>query len=108
VLETERVRTGRVVRAAELQARRDAYDELRKRTAARLRERCAGPEGAALAARMAELVHAILGPDAELVRASGGGLRGQLARRFADCSVEVLAERAVEALGPEAEALWEG
>jgi vacuolar-type H+-ATPase subunit E/Vma4 len=107
VLQAERARTGRVVRAAELQIRREAYDELRERTAARLRERCAGPDGPALAERMAEQVRAVLGPEAVLVPLPGGGLRGHLAARFVDCSVETLAERAVEVLGDEVEALWE-
>jgi hypothetical protein len=105
-LHAERARTGRVVRAAELQARREAYDELRERTAARLRERCAGPDSPRVAERMAELVRAVLGPDTLLEAAPGGGVRGHVAGRFADCSVEALAERAVEALGAEVEALW--
>lgn len=107
VLAAERAHARRSVRAAELQVRREAYDELRERTAARLRERCAGPGGPALAARMAEHVRAVLGPDALIGAVPGGGVRGHLDGRFADCSVEALAERAVEALGPEVEALWE-
>jgi vacuolar-type H+-ATPase subunit E/Vma4 len=106
VLAAERSRTRRTTLTAELEVRREAYDELRERTAARLRERCAGPDGRVLTARMAERVRAALGPDAVIVPAPGGGVRGHVAGRFADCSVDALAERAVEALGPEVEALW--
>lgn len=106
VLAAERSRTRRTVRTAELQVRREAYDELRERTAARLREHCAGPEGRALTAWMAERVRAALGADAVIVPVPGGGVRGYVPGRFADCSVDALAERAVEALGSEVEALW--
>jgi vacuolar-type H+-ATPase subunit E/Vma4 len=105
-LAAERARSRRTVRAAQLRAHREAYDELRDRVAARLRERCAGPDGAVLTERMAGQVRAVLGAEAVITPAPGGGVRGRLAGRFADCSVDTLAERALDALGPEVEALW--
>lgn len=107
VLAAELARSRRTARAAQLRAGRDAYEELRERVAARLRERCAGPGGAALTERMAGQVRAVLGAEAVVTQAPDGGVRGRLGGRFAECSIDTLAARAVDALGPELATLWQ-
>ena len=106
LLETERARSRATARAAELAARRAAYEQLRERTAALLRQRCTGPDRDRITERMSAAVRAVLGPDAALLPATGGGITGPHGGRFADCSLAVLADRAVGLLGAEVEWLW--
>jgi vacuolar-type H+-ATPase subunit E/Vma4 len=106
LLDTERARSRGTVRAAELAARRAALEQLRERTTALLHQRCAGPDRDRITERMSVAVRAVLGADAALLPAPGGGVTGRTAGRFADCSLAVLAARAVDLLGAEVERLW--
>ena len=102
----ERARARRQARAVVLRAQRAAYDELRRRSraaAARLRTE---PEYPALLDRLTALARAELGPAAVVRVHPDGGVVAQAPGRHIDLRLATLAERAVDTLGPEVEALW--
>ncbi|MER7274819.1 hypothetical protein ABT369_10210 [Dactylosporangium sp. NPDC000244] len=100
--QAEEAHTRRAAHALVLSAQRDVYDELCRRVAGQLRaELDGGRLGPALAARAA----AVLGPDARVEPAPGGGFTAHLGHRRADCSIASLTRQAVESAGTAAE-LW--
>lgn len=104
VLAIERARARRAVRHADLAARTAAYERLRAEVVARLRRSRDEP---GLRERLAAEAHRLLGSDAEIADAPGGGVYGRIASARVDCSLDAFAERAMVALGPELDGLWE-
>lgn len=90
----ERTRARRKAGAVLLQAQRQVSDELRGRVIAALRTALDTSGGrAALTARITE----VLGPQATITPAAGGGLIGVHAGVAVDCSIPQLAEQAIAA-----------
>lgn len=89
-----------------LAAQRRAYQALRQRgraAAAALHEQ---PDYPVLHERLARLARQLAGPDAVVAEAPGGGVLARAPGRRVDCSLDALADRAVDALGGEVEGLW--
>ncbi|WP_067453163.1 hypothetical protein [Actinomadura macra] len=103
----ERSRTRSEARTVVLAARRQAYGELCRRVRAEVRERCTGASGPETVRRLTTLARRRLGPAAETAEAPGGGLVARTAHAELDLSADVLAERAVAALGAEVARLWD-
>ncbi|WP_282703533.1 V-type ATP synthase subunit E family protein [Streptomyces sp. CC219B] len=99
-------RARRAARARELAARRECWQELRRQVVhgvEALHDTDAYP---ALEARLTTHARHLLGPDARITTAPGGGLRGEAPGRRADLSLTSLALGALDDLGSEVEELW--
>lgn len=107
VLDVERDRSRGVVRAAELTARRRAYDDLRSAVAERLRRFCDGPGQGPAEDGLRTWLVGLLGPQVQVAASPGGGLVGSVPGRTVDASVDALADAALDALGAGAEELWQ-
>jgi hypothetical protein len=92
---TERARADRRAREALLAAQREEYDGLRDaaRTAASALR--LDPGWPRLRARLLAAARALLGPDAVIGDATGGGVAGRVPGRRLDLSLAVLADRAL-------------
>ncbi|QKV90347.1 hypothetical protein HUT19_01520 [Streptomyces sp. NA02950] len=96
----------RTARACELATRKAAYEELRRRAFAHVRQKW-GPAGQpAVGNRLRERALWLLGPDAEIIEAPGGGVVARAAGRRAECTPDSLTARALDRLGAEVETLW--
>ncbi|WP_225829929.1 hypothetical protein [Streptomyces sp. NK08204] len=100
----ERVRAVQDAWAVELAARGEAYAQLR--AAVRAAVRRALTEGAVPRARLAATARSLLGPDARVRPAAGGGVTAEAPGRRVDLSADALADRALDRLGARAETLW--
>jgi vacuolar-type H+-ATPase subunit H len=92
----QRSRVGRRARAIVMRAHREEYDALHeaaRQAAPRLVEE---PDYPGLRPNLAEAVRTLLGPDALLRDASGGGVIGQADGRRVDFSLARFADRAVD------------
>lgn len=107
VLAVERARARRTVRSADLTARGAAYERLRTEVIAAVRRLRDEPDYPRLRERLAAEVRRVLGPDADITEAPGGGVYGRTEGARVDCSLDTFAERAVAALGPELDRMWE-
>ncbi|TYB40146.1 V-type ATP synthase subunit E family protein [Actinomadura chibensis] len=103
----ERSRTRNQARTVVLAARRRAYDELCRQVRAEMRALCAGAGGPETVRRLKATARRRLGPAARTAEAPGGGLVARTAHAELDLSADVLAERAVAALGAEVARLWD-
>ncbi len=106
VLVNERARARREARAALLGAERGAYEELRRRVraaAASLRE---DPGYPTLRDRLTARARAVLGDRATVTDHPAGGVVAAAGGRRVAYSFDVLADRAVEDLGPDLARLW--
>lgn len=103
--ERERVRAVQDAWAAELAVRAEVYAELRN--AVREGVRRALTEGVVPQARLAEAARAVLGTEARVTAAEGGGVTAEVPGRRVDLSADALADRALNRLGARAETLWE-
>jgi hypothetical protein len=94
----ERARTDRESREEVLRALREEYDSLRDaaRTAAEALR--LDPRYPRLRQILAEYARALLGPEAVIVDADGGGVVGSVHGRRVDLSLATFAQRAVEAV----------
>ncbi|MFJ8849705.1 hypothetical protein [Streptomyces sp. NPDC102437] len=104
-VERERVRAVQDAWAAELVVRAEVYTELR--CAVREGVRRALMEGAVPQARLAGTARALLGTEARVTAAEGGGVTAEASGRRVDLSADALADRALNRLGARAETLWE-
>lgn len=89
-------RARRAARARTLRARREAYDRLRRESrqaVGRVRDE---PGYAAIRATLTAAAQRLLGPDAEVVDAEGGGVIARTGSRRVDLSLRALADRAVD------------
>jgi vacuolar-type H+-ATPase subunit E/Vma4 len=102
----ELTRVHRIIRARELAARRQAYDELCRRTTRRVRELRQSAEYPAIRERLYERARRLLGPRAEIAEHEAGGVVARAPGRRADCTLDDLAARALDRLGARAETLW--
>jgi hypothetical protein len=99
----EHARAGREARSVVLGAQRTALDELRRRT--RVAARALRDDRALLDRLRARLV-TDLGPDAVVREHPDGGLVADAPGRRVDASLPALADRALDGLGGEVQALW--
>jgi vacuolar-type H+-ATPase subunit E/Vma4 len=93
-------------RALELAVRSEAYEELRRRIAARVTALRHGPDYPALHARLVLRAGQLLGPEAEMTEPPSGGVLAETRGRRVDLSLDTLAAHALDLLGAEAEQLW--
>ncbi|MFI9650686.1 hypothetical protein ACIHAA_31025 [Streptomyces sp. NPDC052040] len=100
----ERVRALQDTWAAELAARAEVYAALR--ASVRTGVRKAFAEDASLQARCGEAARELLGPQARVTTASGGGVTAEGPGRRVDLSADALADSALDRLGVLAETLW--
>ncbi|MEU8875949.1 hypothetical protein AB0D24_33320 [Streptomyces javensis] len=103
---TIRAGARRAARARTLAARREAYEELRRRAFARGRELRDSATYPAARDRLRRRALRLLGPDAEVTEAPDGGVVGRAAGRRAECTLDGLTARALDRLGVEVETLW--
>ncbi|MFI7546839.1 hypothetical protein [Actinoplanes sp. NPDC049599] len=96
VTTTDRSRARRAARARTLRAHRAAYEQLRRRSREAAVLVRAEPGYAALRAALDAEARRLLGPDAEIVEADGGGVVGRAGARSVDLSLAAFAERAVD------------
>lgn len=106
VLADERSRARRQARGAVLGARREAYEELRRRARHGVTELARDPAYAGLARLLAARARADLGPDATVVGDATDGVVLQAGERRAVYRWADLADAAVAALGADLEGLW--
>lgn len=102
----ERMRARRKAREIVLRAQRAAYDELRRRARAAVTELRDHSSYPVLRYRLARLARSRAGPGATLSEHPDGGVLAVTQDRRVDCSLGMLADRALEALGAEVEGLW--
>jgi vacuolar-type H+-ATPase subunit E/Vma4 len=91
-----------------LAARGEAYEELRVRARMAVLALRGEPGYGALLERLADAARRDLGAGAQLEvdPPEGGGVRGRAGSRRVDYTLPTLAERCVDALGPELGRLW--
>lgn len=92
--------------SAVLAARREAYEELRRRALATAGVARDSPHYGELCERLAAAVRAQLGAEARLSEPPEGGVRGQAGNRSVDYSLPALVDRCLQCLGGELEELW--
>jgi vacuolar-type H+-ATPase subunit E/Vma4 len=107
VLAAQQAQSRREARNAELATQCDAYRELRNRVVARVRRLRDQPDYPVLRERLAAWVQSALGHDAVITEAASGGVVGQAPGRYLDCSLDAVAQRAVDSLNADLEGLWE-
>ncbi|GLY85177.1 hypothetical protein [Actinoallomurus iriomotensis] len=101
----ERIRARRRARTIVLAARREAYEELRRRVRSVVASLCA--DSPVTVDRLRRLACDRAGGGARTVTVPGGGVIAVAADRRVDCSASALADHAVDVLGAEVERLWE-
>ena len=106
MLAADRARGRREARRIELSARQEVWDQLRSRARAAVTALRDDPGYGRLRDRLAARARELAGPDAVISEPPDGGVVAVSAGRRWDLSLPVLAERAVDALGPEVERLW--
>jgi vacuolar-type H+-ATPase subunit E/Vma4 len=106
MLAADRARGRREARRIELSARQEVWDQLRARAAAEVTALRDHPAYGRLRDRLAAQARQLAGPDAVVSEPAEGGAVAVAAGRRWDLSLPALAERAVDALGPEVERLW--
>ena len=106
VLVAERARARRQARAVVLAAQRESYAALRARAVEQAATLRADPGYAAWCDRLRERIGDELGPDAVVSEHPDGGVLGEAAGRRVASTLVGLAERALDALGPDVEGLW--
>jgi vacuolar-type H+-ATPase subunit E/Vma4 len=106
VLVAERARARRQARAVVLAAQSEVRDELGRRVheaLARLRDDPAFPE---MQGRLEAQARALLGDRARLTPHPSGGCTAEAPGRRVEVTLAAVADRELERLGPELEALW--
>jgi hypothetical protein len=103
VLAADLARARQQARVVVLAARREAYEHLRAVARAAVSGIAAEPGYPALRARLADAVRHVLGADADITAAPGGGVRGAVTGRRLDLSLTRLADRAVDECGGQME-----
>lgn len=102
----EQVRQRRRARRLVLEAERQAYEELRARSRAAVRALREDPGYPALRGRLTRLALAAAGPGAVAGEHPDGGVVAEAPGVRVDCTLDRLADRAVDALGGEVTGLW--
>ncbi|MGR3939032.1 hypothetical protein [Streptomyces sp. BRA346] len=96
----------RGARERELAAREAAYEELRRRAFAHVRQRWDTAARPAVLDRLRKRARGLLGPDAEIAEVPGTGVVARAGGRRVECTVDSLTARALDRLGAEIETLW--
>lgn len=99
-----RVRHG--IRAGELTAQRAVYEELTEQVTEAVCALRHQPGYPVLRQRLADRARELLGPDAVITDAPGGGIVARTAGRRLDYSLAGFADRAVDRLGADIAGLW--
>jgi len=86
----------RQARVSSLRVRRDVYEQLHERVRIAASELATGPDYAGLRATLVTAAHRVLGPDAIITEAPGGGIIAQSGNRRLDLSLAEFAERAAD------------
>jgi vacuolar-type H+-ATPase subunit E/Vma4 len=89
-----------------LSARREAYDELRRRVRAAAGSLPGTPGYDQLATRLADMAARAAGPGATVIVPPAGGVVARSGQVLVDCSLPRLAGLAIEALGDRVLELW--
>jgi vacuolar-type H+-ATPase subunit E/Vma4 len=108
LLAAERARGRRRARAVVLGAERESYDELRSRIARALPSLRTDPAYRDWVDSLGAQVRALLGADATVTEHPDGGVSGEVTGRRVAYTLAGLADRALEALGPDVETMWAG
>ncbi len=106
VLVADRARARRQGRALVLAAQREGYSGLRARVVEQAATLRGDPGYATWCDRLSEVVRAALGPDAVVRELPEGGILGEAPGHRIAYTLVALAERALDALGPDVEGLW--
>jgi hypothetical protein len=106
MLSADRGRGRREARRIELAARQEVWDRLRDQARATVTALRADSAYDRLRDRLAARARQLAGPGAVITESPEGGVVAVAAGRRWDLSLPTLAERAVDALGPEVERLW--
>jgi len=106
VAAVERAAAARRARGVLLAARRQAYEALGQQARAAVGELREDPGYPRLRQRLARLARAQVGSHAVVREPPQGGVVAEAPGRRVDCSLDALADRAVDALGAEVEGLW--
>lgn len=106
MLAADRARGRREARRIELAAREEVWDQLRDRARTTVTALRADPAYDRLRDRLAARARELAGAGAVVTEPPEGGVVAVTAGRRWDLSLPALAERAVDALGPEVERLW--
>jgi vacuolar-type H+-ATPase subunit E/Vma4 len=101
-----RARSRRDARGLLLAAQHQAYEALRQRARAAVRELGEDPGYPRLRQRLERLAREQAGPHATVSEPPERGVVAEAPGRRVDCSLDTLADRAVDALGAEVEGLW--
>jgi vacuolar-type H+-ATPase subunit E/Vma4 len=91
---------------AVLTARREAYDELRRRVRAAAGGLPGTPGYDQFATRLADIAAGAAAPGSTVTVPPGGGAMARSGQMVVDCSLPRLADLAVEALGDKVRELW--
>ncbi|WP_338674837.1 V-type ATP synthase subunit E [Streptomyces sp. SCSIO 30461] len=102
----ELTRVRRTIRARELGVRRQAYEELRRRAAERVRDLRDTADYPVIRDRLHQRARRLLGPGARVTEHPSGGFVAQAAGCRADCSLDALAARVLDRFCAETETLW--
>jgi vacuolar-type H+-ATPase subunit E/Vma4 len=86
----------RQARARSLHVGRDAYEQLHQRVRAAAGELATGPDYGGLRATLVTAAHRLLGPEAVITEAPGGGIFAESGNRRLDLSLAAFAERAAD------------
>lgn len=105
-LRDTRAQSRRTARARELAARRESWEELRRQVVHGVEELRRTDAYPRLRAQLTEHIRQVLGPDARITEAPGGGVLGEVPGRRIDCGLSSLAHRALDRTGAEVEELW--
>ena len=106
MLAADRARGRREARRIELSARQEVWDQLRARARAAVMALRDDPEYGRLRDQLVTRARQLAGPDAVVSDPLEGGVVAVAAGRRWDLSLPALAERALDALGPEVDRLW--
>ena len=99
-------RVRRAIRARELAARREIWEELCRQVVDGVESLRESDRYPAVRRRLTAHVRQVLGPDARVTEAPGGGVVGDAPGRRLDCSLAALARRALDRADEEVEQLW--
>lgn len=106
VLAADSARAHRDGRRIVLAAKKEAYEQLRRQARAAATALREDPAYERLRDRLAARATALLGPGVTITEHPDGGVVGSVRGRRCDLSLPAIADRAVDALGPEVERLW--
>jgi vacuolar-type H+-ATPase subunit E/Vma4 len=106
IVAAAQARARRQARGILLAAQRRAYETLRQRCRSAAGDLRQDPGYPRLRERLVRLAREQVGPGAVVGETPDGGVVAEAEGRRVDCSLGVLADRALDALGPQVEEVW--